>query len=94
MTGGATWERPYIYTHRPGGPCVRVWMKSTQNFRRNSDFRENVTYDLIAPTVIGGATWLTPSNANVHRSIVYEFESNPPHSLGEIAFGAKCDSKP
>ena len=67
-------------------------MKSPQDSRRNSDFRENVTYDLIAPTVIGGATWRTPCNDRVYRSIVYEFESNPPDSLGEIAFGAKCDS--
>ncbi len=82
-----------VYTHQPGGHCVQVLMKSTQDFRRNSDFRENDTYDLIATTMIGGATWRTPSNARVHRSIVYEFKSNPLHSLGEIAFGAKSDLK-
>ncbi len=68
-------------------------MKSPQDFRRNSDFRENATYDLIAITVIGGATWRTPCNGRVHRSIVYEFELNPPNGLGEIEFGAKCDLK-
>ncbi len=68
-------------------------MKSTQDFRRNSDFRENDAYDLIATTVIGGATLRTASNARVHRSIVYEFELDPLNSLGEIAFGAKCDLK-
>ncbi len=51
-------------------------MKSTQDFRRNSDFRENDTHDLIATTVIGGATWWTPPNNRVHRSIVYAFNSN------------------
>ncbi len=51
-------------------------MKSTEEFGRNSDFRENVTYDLIAPTVIGGATLWTHCycNGRVHRSIVYEFK--------------------
>ncbi len=68
-------------------------MKSTQDFRRNSDFRENPTYDLIAGTVIGGATWRTPCNGRVHKSTVYEFELDPLNSLGEIAFGAKCDLK-
>ncbi len=68
-------------------------MKSSQDFRRNSDFRENASYDPIATTMIGGATWWTPCNDRVHRSIVYEFELNPPNGLGEIAFGAKCDLK-
>ena len=69
-------------------------MKSTQDFGRYSDFCENVTYDIIAQTVIGGATWRRPCNGRVHRSLVYEFGSNPPSGFGEIAFGAKCDSKP
>ncbi len=68
-------------------------MKSTLDFRRNSDFRENATYDLIATTVIGGATWRTPCNGRAHRSIVYEFELDPPYGLREIALGAKWDSK-
>ena len=89
MTGGTTWGRP----HPPGEPCVRVWMKSTQDFGRNSNFRKNDTDDLIDTTVIGGATWQTPCNGRVHRSIVCEFELDPLNSLGEIAFGAKCDSK-
>ncbi len=68
-------------------------MKSNQDFRRNSDFRENAVYDLIATTVIGGATWRTPFNGRAHRSIVYEFELDPLNSLGEIAFGAKWNLK-
>ncbi len=60
---------------------------------RNSDFLENATYDLIATTVIGGATWQTPCNGRSHRSIVYEFELDPPYGLREIALGAKCDLK-
>ena len=58
MTSGATWDLgETLSTHQPSGPCVQVLMKSTQEFRRNSDFRENDTYDLIATTMIGGATW-------------------------------------
>ena len=68
-------------------------MKTTQDFRRNSYFRENATYDLIATTVTGGATWQTPCNGRAQRSIVYEFELDPIQSLGEITFGAKGDLK-
>ncbi len=69
-------------------------MKATQEFGRNSDFRENATYDLIATTVICGATWRIPFDGRAHRSIVYEFELDPLNSLEEMAFGAKCDWNP
>ncbi len=68
-------------------------MKSTQDFRRNSDFRKNATYDLIATTMKGGATWRTPCNGRAYRSIVYELGLDPLNSLREIAFSAKCDLK-
>ncbi len=66
-------------------------MEATQGFGRSSDFRENATYDLIATTVIGGATWRISFNDRAYRSIVYEFELDPLNSLEEMAFSAKCD---
>ena len=53
-------------------------MKSTdRTLGEIAIFVKNVTYDLIAPTVIGGATWQTPSNARINRSIVHEVTPNP-----------------
>ncbi len=67
-------------------------MEATQELGRNSNFRENATYDLIATTVICGATWRIPFDGRAHRSIMYEFDLHPLNSLKEIE-SAKCDLK-